>query len=88
LIDGFDVVVELFDLDSDAVFIGPFFHDAGIGGITPWHPADIDRPGDFEVLFFRGLRWREGDSRDGGADDQTLENLFEGTAHRHPLCWR
>ena len=28
LIDQLDVVVELLDLDVDAVFVGPFFHDA------------------------------------------------------------
>ena len=86
LIDQLDVVVELLDLDIDAVFVGPFFHDARLGGIAPRHPADIDRPGDFEIFLLGGERRRDEDARDRGGGEQTLENLFEGTAHRYPLC--
>jgi hypothetical protein len=70
LIDRFNVVVELLHLDIDAVFVGPFFHDAGLGGISPGHPADIDRPRDLEVLLFFGLGRSEGERGDGGGAKQ------------------
>ena len=59
LVHQLDVVVELGDLDLDAVLVGPFLDDAVVGGIAPRHPADIDRPGDLEV----GLRCGRGDGR-------------------------
>ena len=55
LVDELDVVVDLDDLDVDAVFVGPFLHDAAVGEIAPRHPADIDRPADLEVLLGRRL---------------------------------
>ena len=55
LIDQFNVIVELLDFDRDAVLVGPFFHDTGIGGIAPRHPADIDGPRNFEILLLGGL---------------------------------
>ena len=35
LVDRFDVVVELLDLDVDAVLVGPFLHDAGTRRHSP-----------------------------------------------------
>ncbi len=35
LVDRFDVVVDLHDLDVDAVLLGPFVHDAGLSRDTP-----------------------------------------------------
>ena len=56
LVHRLHVVVELGDLDGDAVLVGPFLDDAGVGGIAPGHPADIDRPGDLEIGFRCGVR--------------------------------
>jgi len=55
LVDRFDVVVDLYDIDGDAVFVGPFLHKAGILDFAPGHPADIDRPADLEVFLRRGV---------------------------------
>ena len=54
LVDGLDVVVDLNDIDRDAVFVGPFLHDAGVLDVAPGHPAGVDRPAYLEV----GLRLR------------------------------
>ena len=51
LVDRLDIVVDLHDLDIDAVFVGPFVHDAAVFKIAPRHPADIDRPRDPEISF-------------------------------------
>ncbi len=57
LVDRFDIVVDLHDLDLEAVFVGPFLDDALIRGVAPRHPADIDRPGDAKAgLGIRCLR--------------------------------
>jgi hypothetical protein len=54
LVDRFDVIVDLHDLDVDAVFLGPFVHDAAVFEIAPGHPAHIDRPRDAERKAERG----------------------------------
>ena len=54
LVDGLDIVVDLNDLDVDPVFLGPFVHDPGLFEIPPWHPADIDGPGNAELGFLLG----------------------------------
>ena len=51
LVDAFDVVVDAGDLYVDAVFVGPFLHDAAVGKIAPRHPADINRPAYLKVLL-------------------------------------
>ena len=51
LVDGFNVVVDLNDLDINAILFGPFVHDAAVFHVTPWHPSDIDRPRDPEFCF-------------------------------------
>ncbi len=61
MIDRLDVVVELNDIDLDAVFVGPLLDDAVIGSPAPRHPADIDRPGDLEFGLGRGERRRDRD---------------------------
>ena len=71
LVDRLDIVVDLRDVDRDAVFVGPFLHDAGFGRIGPRHPADIDRPRDVEFLFRRGPRQEtraEGDHQTVSSD--------------------
>ena len=65
LVDAFDIVVDAGDLDVDAVFVGPFLHDAAVGQIAPRHPADIDRPADLEVLLRR---------RVGGGNERKLSD--------------
>ena len=69
LVDAFDIVVDAGDLDLDAVFVGPFLHDAAVGEIAPRHPADIDRPADLEVR----LRRRRGGDRDRRNGQQDCE---------------
>ena len=62
LVDRLDVVLDLDEFDRDAVLVRPFLHDAGLGRIGPWHPADIDRPAmrnDFLVAASAGA----GDAR-------------------------
>src|SRR3546814_10596529 len=44
LVDGFDVVVELHDIDGDAVFFRPFIDDALATGVFPGHPAGVNGP--------------------------------------------
>ena len=60
LVDRFDVVVDLHDLDLDAVLVGPFLDDALVRGPAPRHPPDIDRPGDLEAVLGLG---RTGDGQ-------------------------
>ncbi|MPL91562.1 hypothetical protein SDC9_37637 [bioreactor metagenome] len=78
LVHRLDIVVELGDLDCQAVFVGPFLHDAMVGGIAPGHPAGIDRPGDLEV----GLRGGEG-GRDGEGGQGCERAEKGGAAGRH-----
>ena len=55
LIDRFDIVVDLNDLDLDPIFVRPLLDDALISGPAPGHPADIDRPGDLEAGALLGF---------------------------------
>ena len=50
LVDGFDVIVELNDIDFDAVFAGPFINDLFIADGAPGHPAGVDGPADVELF--------------------------------------
>nr|BFE90747.1 hypothetical protein GCM10020185_12830 [Pseudomonas brassicacearum subsp. brassicacearum] len=54
LVDGFDVIVELHDIDLDAVFFCPFIDDALATGVFPGHPAGVNGPADAEVVFLGG----------------------------------
>ena len=54
LVDRLDVVVDLRELDLDAVLVGPLLEDAALLGVVPGHPADVDAPGHLERGFFRG----------------------------------
>ncbi len=45
LVQGFDVVVDLDDLDPDSVLVGPLLEDAGLVRIGPGHPPGVDGPG-------------------------------------------
>ena len=66
LVDGFHVVVDLNDIDRDAVFVGPFVHDAAVLEVSPRHPADIDGPCQFEFGFFLGQRRSSRTQHPGG----------------------
>ena len=66
LVDRFDVVVDLHDLDLDAVFVGPLLDDALVRGPAPGHPADIDRPGDLEAVLGLDLARAEHEARREG----------------------
>ncbi len=59
LVDALDIVVELNELDIDVVLVGPLLHAAVVHRIAPGHPADIDRPGNLEVLFLFRMRGRQ-----------------------------
>ena len=54
LIDRFDVIVDLHDIEFDPVFVPPLLHDSGLFGIRPRHPPGIDRPADRELRLGRG----------------------------------
>ena len=89
MIDRLDIVIDLRDVDRDAVFVRPFFHNAGLCRIGPGHPSDIDRPGNIE--FF--LRRREsslmracGHRERGKQADQHARDEFHDTIpFVHPL---
>ncbi len=55
LVDRFDVVIELHDIDLDAVFLRPLVDDALAAGVFPGHPAGVDGPADAEVVFLGGV---------------------------------
>jgi hypothetical protein len=55
LVNRFDIVVDLHDVDLDAVFVRPFLHDPGLLRIGPWHPPGIDRPADREIRSRRSI---------------------------------
>ena len=78
LVDRLDVVVDLHDLDVDAVFVGPFLHDAGFLDVAPGHPADIDRPADLEIglLLRPGRSMARGMRRSPARSAPTCENVF------------
>jgi len=83
LVDRFDVIVDLLDLDRDAVLVRPFLDDALLGRIGPGHPAHIDGPGDAEVLLLGG----EGRSRhdgESGAEHGQDKSLGEMAQHFRP----
>ncbi len=48
LVDRLDVVVDLRELDLDAVLVGPLLQDAAGAGVVPGHPAHVDAPGHLE----------------------------------------
>ena len=61
LVHRFDVVVDLNDIDFDAVFVRPLLHDPRLFGIGPGHPSGVDRPADGELCLGRCrffARWR------------------------------
>ena len=68
LVDRFDVVVELHDVDLDPVFLRPFVDDALAAGVFPWHPAGVDRPAHAEVVFLGGGRLRADERGEGGGE--------------------
>jgi hypothetical protein len=55
LVDRFDVIVDLGELDLDAVFVGPFLQDAAAIGVVPRHPPHVDAPGHIEGRALGGL---------------------------------
>ncbi len=59
LVDAFDIVVDLYDLDGDPIFIRPLVDDPLIRSLAPGHPANIDRPGDAEIGSALSFRFRE-----------------------------
>ena len=63
LVDGFDVIVELDDIDLDAVFAGPFINDLFVTDGSPGHPAGVDGPADVELFFDGGKRRDAGQQR-------------------------
>ena len=50
-------VVEALHLDGDAVLVGPFFEDSGLGEIVVRGPASVDGPADRKA----GLLGKGGD---------------------------
>ena len=85
LVDGFDVVVDLHQVDIDAVLVGPLVENARGIGVSPRHPAGIDRPADAEVIT--GLR----KGGNGRCHDGRGESGSQETARAHirpPMVWR
>ncbi len=78
LVDRFDIIVDLRDIDLDAVFVAPLLDDSRVGGVGPRHPADIDRPGDVEFLLWR----RPGRRAEARGDERRGQN-----SGRHACEW-
>ena len=82
LVHRLDIVVDLQEVDVDAVFVGPFLHDAGLLGIGPRHPAGIDRPADREIVALGGLLCA---AATGGGEKQG-DGRNRQPRLRHPIC--
>ena len=74
LVDRLDVVVDLYDLDVDAVLVRPLVDDALPGAVVPRHPADVDRPADAEAV--PGLCARR--EQDRGTQGEQAEVFHRG----------
>ena len=89
LVDRLDVVVDLHDVDADAVLVGPLLHDAGVGRIGPRHPAGVDRPRERELLLlFRARRAARQQRQHRHRAEQYRQTGSHRVAHRQSsLVW-
>lgn len=60
LVNRFDIVVELYDIDFNTVFVGPFINDFAVTDGAPRHPACVDGPADIELFLHGGKGWESG----------------------------
>ena len=84
LVNRLDVIVELGQLDFDAVFVGPFLENPGLLGVQPGHKAGVNRPGEIELLFLRRVRAtaeRAGEEQNG-SDQSAGQGVVHGSGSR------